>query len=565
MPVRLQGTLVEIEGEQFIWSSIEEITTSTQTKQEIGENYSLLQTVIEGTPDLIFVKDIRGCHVTVNSAFTKLFGKSKEEILGKDDAALFSPEFAAKFRENDHRIIASGEAQTIEEVVPINGIVRTYLTTKSVWRDREGNVLGLVGIARDISSRKQAEEALRLSETRLKLALEAADNGVWDWNITTGEAYFSPQFQQMVGYEVGELEAHVNSWVNLVNPDDLPKVQEALNLHLEGRTSAYQAEFRMRRKSGEWQWIFSTGKIVERDEAGKTLRMLGTHQDISERKQAEKEEQKFIALIEGSYDFVGISNLSGEATYLNEAGQKLIGLESLEQVKNTKIIECFFPEDRAYVLEQILPTVMEQGRWEGEVQFRHFKTGAAIPVIWNVFALKDPQTGEVYGIATVTRDISERKALEKELESRQARFDAFFSAATAGMVILDEELRYVNINEALAEMNGVSIADSIGKSIWEVLPKAAAVLEPTLQRVMTTGQPLLNIELNAESPKQPGVERHWMLSYFPLTASDGTVLGVGGVVVEITERKRAEAALREYQEKLEELVAERTAELLQSK
>nr|WP_242072582.1 PAS domain S-box protein [Microcoleus sp. FACHB-68] len=537
---------------------------SFQFNRYLWENYSLLQTVIEGTPDIIFVKDTCGCYVTVNSAFTKLFGKAKEEILDKDDSVLFPPELAAQIKENDRRIIVSGEAQTLEEVMPINGARRTYLTTKSVWRDREGNVIGLVGISRDISSRKQAEEALRLSEQRLKLALEAADNGVWDWNITTGEAYFSPQFQQMLGYEVGELEAHVNSWVNLVHPDDQPKVQEALNLHLEGRTSAYQTEFRMPRKSGEWQWIFSTGKIVERDEAGKPLRMLGTHQDITERKQAEKEEQKFIALIEGSYDFVGISNLSGEATYLNEAGQKLIGLESLEQVKNTKIIEFFFPEDRAYVLEQILPTVMEQGRWEGEVQFRHFKTGAAIPVIWNVFALKDPQTGEVYGIATVTRDISERKALEKELERRQARFDAFFSSATAGMVILDEQLRYTNINAALAEMNGVSMADSIGKTVPEVLPDVGTILEATFQTVMTTGQPILNIELNGETPKQPGVERHWMVSYFPLPGADGTVLGVGGVVVEITERKRAEEALREYQEHLEELVTERTALLTEA-
>jgi PAS domain S-box-containing protein len=561
VPVQLQGTLVEIEGERLIWSSIAEISTSKQTDAELWENYSLLQTVIEGTPDVIFVKDARGGHVTVNSAFTKLFGKSKEEIIGKDDSALFPPELVDQVRETDRKIMTSGEAQTIEEVVPINGIPRTYLTTKSVWRDREGNALGLVGIARDISSRKQAEEALRLSEKRLKLALEAADNGVWDWNITTGEAYFSPQFQQMIGYKVGELEANVNSWVNLLHPEDQRKVQEALNLHLEGRTSAYQTEFRMRRKSGDWQWIFSTGKIVERDETGKPLRMLGTHQDISERKQAEKEQQNLIALIESSYDFVGISNLSGEATYLNEAGQKMLGIESLEQVKNTKILEYFFPEDRAYVLEQILPMVMEQGRWEGEVQFRHFKTGAAIPVIWNVFALKDPQTGEVYGLATVTRDISERKALEEELARRQARFDAFFNAAPAGMVILDEQLRYVHLNETLAEMNGVPVADSVGKTLREVLPDIAPTLETTFHRIMATGHPLLNIELSGETPKQPGVKRHWMTSYFPLPGPDGAVLGVGGVVVEITEHKRAEEALREYQEKLEELVAERTAEL----
>src|SRR6476469_157661 len=123
---------------------------------------------------------------------------------------------------------------------------------------------------------------------------------------------------------------------------------------------------------------------------------------------------------------------------------------------------------------------------------------------------------------------------------RQAHFDAFFAGANAGMLIFDRQLRYVQINEVLAQMNGVCVADHIGRSVREVLPELAQTVEPMLQSILDTGKPILDYELVGETPKEPGIVRYWQASYYPLLDENGIVFGVGGIVIEISDRKRAE-------------------------
>ena len=123
---------------------------------------------------------------------------------------------------------------------------------------------------------------------------------------------------------------------------------------------------------------------------------------------------------------------------------------------------------------------------------------------------------------------------------RQAHFEAFFAAANAGMVIYDSQLRYVSINEVLAQINGICVADHIGRSLREVLPELAPTVEPMLQGILDTGKPILDYEVAGETPKQPGILRYWETSYYPLVDENGLVFGVGGIVIEITDRKRAE-------------------------
>ncbi|MBM0743972.1 PAS domain S-box protein [Phormidium sp. CLA17] len=148
--------------------------------------------------------------------------------------------------------------------------------------------------------------------------------------------------------------------------------------------------------------------------------------------------------------------------------------------------------------------------------------------------------------------------LTAELRTSKVRLDAFFAGANAGLVIFDRQLRYVHINEALAETNGVPAADHIGKSIREVLPQLAEVLEPMFQNILDTGNPILDYELVGETPKQPGVMRHWLASYYPLLDESGTIIGAGGVVLESTERKQAQTALAKSEAKFRYLVENAT-------
>jgi PAS domain S-box-containing protein len=167
-----------------------------------------------------------------------------------------------------------------------------------------------------------------------------------------------------------------------------------------------------------------------------------------ERKRFEAEQQKLVTLVENSSDFIAIATLEGQALFVNEAGQKLVGLDGINSVTLTKVSEYFMPEDRDYFQQNILPTVFQDGRWEGDFRFRHFKSFGAIAVHCNFFTIKDKQMQPI-AIATVSRDITERfLRLEKErsqlLEREQA---ARIQAETANrlkdefLATLSHELR----------------------------------------------------------------------------------------------------------------------------
>ncbi|WP_051822172.1 response regulator [Desulfonatronum thiodismutans] len=139
----------------------------------------------------------------------------------------------------------------------------------------------------DVTERIKAENALRYSQERFQLAMDATRDGLWDWNLETDEIYFSPAYTAMLGYAPGEIAPSVQFWSDNVHPDDLPLAWERITDCLENRLKNFEVEFRMRTKAGDWLWIQGRGSAVSRDKAGKAARMVGTHVDISERKAIE--------------------------------------------------------------------------------------------------------------------------------------------------------------------------------------------------------------------------------------------------------------------------------------
>ncbi len=146
----------------------------------------------------------------------------------------------------------------------------------------------LIHLKRLAKERQLVQERLKTSEERLTFAMEGAGYGVWDWNIASGEVYFSERWREIHGYSKLDMADHVVGWEQRVHPDDLPGVKLAMRNYFKGTSSVYVSEHRALNKDGSWKWVVDRGMIVEREANGKALRMVCTHADISERKQHEE-------------------------------------------------------------------------------------------------------------------------------------------------------------------------------------------------------------------------------------------------------------------------------------
>ncbi|MHC1782562.1 MAG: PAS domain S-box protein [Anaerolineaceae bacterium] len=150
----------------------------------------------------------------------------------------------------------------------------------------------LFSIVHDITLRRQAEKAMSENENRLRFALEGANDGLWDVNMKTAEVYISPRGCEILGYTPAELPLLIQVWNHLVHPDDMPSTTRMLDAHLIGQSDIFEVEQRLHMKNGNWKWVLTRGKLVERDAGGKPLRMTGTHTDITHRKQLDEEKRK---------------------------------------------------------------------------------------------------------------------------------------------------------------------------------------------------------------------------------------------------------------------------------
>jgi PAS domain S-box-containing protein len=247
----------------------------------------LLDAISRSSSDAIFAKDDRGRYLLVNNAAARYMGKPGDALLGQDERVAFPAEQAAWIMAIDQRVFASGQDETNEEKVSTAEGERVFLATKGPLRDAHGKTFGTFGISRDITGRLKTERALHDSEERLRLALVAAKQGLYDLNLETGEVMVSPEYAAMLGHDPQSFQETSAAWRERLHPDDRAVAINTLEDYLAGRLPTYRVEFRQRTRGGGWTWILSVGEIQEWSADGRPLRMLGTHTDIDALKAAE--------------------------------------------------------------------------------------------------------------------------------------------------------------------------------------------------------------------------------------------------------------------------------------
>ncbi len=259
------------------------------------------------------VTDALGHFVEVNPAFCEITGYSAEELT----RMTFMSITHADDRELNLEIgkLAESRGQSAFQVkkryVRKDG---TVIWVRVSVTFVENEIAHAINLIEDISASVQAEELAQVNEQRWQLALSGTADGIWDWDARKNTVYFSPRWKEMLGYADSDVPNRPEIWEELMHPDDLPYAKGAVLCHLEGRTAAYCAEYRLRCRDGNYKWILARGKAI-RDASGELVRFIGAHTDINERKCVEAQMR-----YEASHDaLTGLVNRRSYLSHLDEA------------------------------------------------------------------------------------------------------------------------------------------------------------------------------------------------------------------------------------------------------
>ena len=278
-----QHLFEEFEIHQIELELQNEHLNAARAQLEVALNQS--SELYDFAPVGIFSLDPSGAIVKLNLAGANLLGGDRAHLLGTRFEPYVTDADRTEFEALLARAVALGDVQNGEIALRRNGplVTRVQIQIASLPETQ-----GLQIILVDVTQTRQAEERLRLSEERWKLALEAAGDGVWDWNVQTGDVVFSKRFRELFGFPENEYGHDIENWNARIHPDDKARVMADIQAHLRGNTNSYLSEHRGQCRDGSWKWVLSRGAVVNRTEAGRALRMLGTHVDISVRKGTEE-------------------------------------------------------------------------------------------------------------------------------------------------------------------------------------------------------------------------------------------------------------------------------------
>ncbi|QZO01434.1 sensor domain-containing protein [Chenggangzhangella methanolivorans] len=256
----------------------------------LRQSESRFRLLAENTTDIIVLSSLDTTRRYVSPACKALLGYEPEELVGTRPLDFVHPDD----REGYAGLLASLSASEVERAVTR----QRYRRKDGAWvwlevsfslthDEASGAATGYVASLRDVTLRRNAEEALRVSEERLALALDSGSDGIWDWDLESGALELSDHWFSTLGYDPSEMEPRIGTVEEMIHPDDVERARQLLGSCLKGQTPTFQCEYRLKTKAGGYAWALARGKVVSRSAEGRALRMVGTHIDITRRKQAE--------------------------------------------------------------------------------------------------------------------------------------------------------------------------------------------------------------------------------------------------------------------------------------
>ena len=443
-----------------------------------------------------------------------------------------------------------------------------------VTKDKENEIKLSQSLAEMQVTNKDLESVIKEledSEIRWKFALEGSHSGVWDWDLQTNEVFFSKQWKNILGFEEDEIDANLEEWENRVHPDDLDMTYKKIKNHLKMKTEIYSSEHRLLCKDGSYKWVLDRGMVVNRDDNGNPLRMIGTHLDLTERIQQEekikRQKEKLQKILKISLDGFFINDLKGNFLDANDAYSKMVGYSYSElmdmSIPDVEVIES--KED----VEKHIKIIMDTGS-DRFITKHRAKNGNVIDIEISVHLLESDGQMNIF---TFCRDITEQIKSEIALRESRKQLESFFSQSLDGFffMMLDEPVywnddsdkeklldyifnhqRMTKVNDAVINQYGVTREDFIGLTPSDFFMDEMDEVErgrKTWRKFFDDGK----LHIETKEKKFDGTDMWVEGDYVCLYDDEGRITGHFGIQRDVTEQKISQQKLQEEEEKFRQL------------
>ncbi|MFZ1980078.1 MAG: PAS domain S-box protein [Smithella sp.] len=522
--------------ERIILLAIEDITERMQIERSLIENEARLRTLVQAIPDLIWLKDIDGVYLACNSMFERFFGAKETDIIGKTDYDFVDKELADSFREHDRKAMAAGKPSSNEEWITFADDGHRVLldTIKTPMFNVEGELIGVLGIARDITKRKQKEQALRDTEERFAAAFHASPNLIAITRMADGKIVdVNEGYSKMLGYSrdesIGKTTAELSIWA-----DSADRATFVGSLEKFGEVNNFETT--LRHKNGTHIPVLDSGRIIEL-QGEKCL--LSVAHDITERKQAEslykilmgKSLVAVFIVQDGKFSFINTSAIA----YAEYDADELVGRDADTIV---------YPEDREMVKKK--GRAMLRGDHPVPYEFRMVtKQGQIRWILQIVSPIEYKGHPAILGNAM---DITERKRVEDALRQSEEKYRSILEDIQEGYFEVDFAGNFTFFNDSLRRFLDYSQEELMGMNYLQYTDKEySKILFQAFNKVYNTGEPTEGFDW--QIIRKNGTKRYVEASILLQKNSSGKPIGFRGIARDVTERKRTEEALKNSEEK----------------
>ncbi|MBI5772030.1 MAG: PAS domain S-box protein [Verrucomicrobia bacterium] len=530
-----------------------DVTHRSRAEAALRDREELWRLVYERSGEGIILTEPDGGCVAANQAACDILGLPESEFLALGPDPQSSPErtqLVALLGEGARARLARGGftfRRSDGRRADLEGSV-------SLFRLSDGAVRSVI-IIRDITARKAAEVAAAENALRWQGALEAAGDGLWDWDLETDHTFYSPTAVGLFGFTTAEIAPHIDEWRSRVHPDDLPAVQAVLEEHLSGHSPFYESEHRLRCRDGAYKWVRSRGRVLLRDAEGKPRRLIGTVQDVTAARVAQRQlresEERYRMLFANAADPVVVFPIEPEGhpglfAEVNDAACRLVG-HPREELLAKSVLDLETPESLAEITSRIA-AMHETGYalFEAEI---FTKSGARLAV--ETHATLFQRAGRFWVFSSM-RDLSARRRVEAEV-ARLARERAVLleTLPVGACLVRDRRIQWAN----------ATIERGLGYAPGTMVGLDATALHASrdcFERIGREGYPLIaqggTFEIEAEFTRRDGSTvwgRMTGRALNPAVPADGVLWAIA----DISEQRAADLAVRRSEARLSSTLA----------